>query len=164
MAGCPEALEHPNIRDYPIDAEEEPAVIRQTAAMTAGMAALWLEFKRLDSRAGLPRCASSPMPEIPRKIAVTSAWHRCFTFVPAIPLSCFSTTAALPFVVNGLRLVTKAFSAEPGADSLRPVRSYQLCGVAGSLWGRPHFFARQVETAACHDGNDLLRCTVRSHR
>ncbi len=117
---------------------------------------------------GLVELSQSPplarRAEVHRKIAVTSALASCFTRVPAIPLSCFPISAALPFVANGLRLVAKTFSGEPAAVFLQHVRSCQLYCVAGSLWGRPHFFAHALETAACHDGKDLLRCTVRSHR
>jgi hypothetical protein len=51
-----------------------------------------------------------------------------------------STVIVLQFIANSSRLVANAFSSEQVVFLSCLVRSYQLCCVAGSLWGRPHFY------------------------
>jgi hypothetical protein len=64
-----------------------------------------------------------------------------------------STAATGRFIVIPRRLVAIAFPWIAAGIQFGPVRSQSLCDVAGSLWGRPHFFAGRTgggETeAAC---------------
>jgi hypothetical protein len=61
----------------------------------------------------------------------------------------FSIRIGMQFNANSLRLVANTFSFERAVCLTRLVRSYQLCCVAGSLWGRPHFLAPDGQQAAC---------------
>ena len=76
--------------------------------------------------------------------AVTFPRRRCCPSMSAASSGPFSIPIALPFVANTLQLVANAFPPEHVAFLTRLVRSYQLCCVAGSLWGRPHFSVRET--------------------
>ena len=61
------------------------------------------------------------------------------------------------FAAGSRGFVASPFSRAAQAVFSRPVRSYQLCCVAGSLWGRPHVFSPAGPHAACTAGSRFVR-------
>jgi hypothetical protein len=56
-----------------------------------------------------------------------------------IPFDGLQIAASGRFTALSRPLIAKGFSLSLTAVSSAPVRSNQLCGVAGSLWTRPRF-------------------------
>ena len=82
-----------------------------------------------------------------QNIAVTFARRSCCPAMSADSIDRVSTACASRFVANKGQLVANAFSFGPAVVLSTLVRSYQLCCVADSLWGRPHYFGRGREIA-----------------
>jgi len=89
---------------------------------------------------------------IPESGVTFGAWV-CFPVMSTAFQVRGSAAFAGRFIVISRRLVAIAFTWRAAGIQFRPVRSQSLCGVAGSLWGRPHFFAgragRGEPEAAC---------------
>ena len=73
-------------------------------------------------------------------------------------LNRLSIASAPPFIAAVRSFVAKAFPTGPAGLMYPSVRSNQLWDVAGSLWGRPHFFYDPVgKEAACFADADSVR-------